>query len=142
MEPYNLEHQFTNFSKISSHIALFLPRTSNLNQLAQYAQGENQVQVMHYCMKGASKVCHGASFDDNKESELIHGRRYVCIMETLRTSMSLKRMRKCCWMLLRDELRISLGESSSKSIGLKSRSGHDVEPTGLQAAMSGLFHAD
>ncbi|TLD19556.1 trimethylguanosine synthase [Venturia nashicola] len=56
MEPYSLEYQFTNFSNISSHIALFLPRTSNLNQLARFAQGENKVQVMHYCMKGASKA--------------------------------------------------------------------------------------
>ncbi|QDS71304.1 hypothetical protein FKW77_001630 [Venturia effusa] len=56
MEPYNLEYQITQFSKISSHIVLFLPRTSNLNQLAKFAPEENKVQVMHYCMRGASKA--------------------------------------------------------------------------------------
>jgi hypothetical protein len=56
MEPYSIEHQYNNFSKIASHIVLFLPRTSNLNQIANHAKDGSQIQVMHYCMTGASKV--------------------------------------------------------------------------------------
>ncbi|KAH7138189.1 RNA cap guanine-N2 methyltransferase-domain-containing protein [Dendryphion nanum] len=56
MEPYNLEKLFKGFTKISKHLVLYLPRTSDLNQLAQYTEEGKKVEVAHYCVKGASKA--------------------------------------------------------------------------------------
>jgi len=56
MQPYSIDQIFTSFSRIVPNIVLFLPRTSNLNQVADYAKEGEEVQVVHYCMKGASKA--------------------------------------------------------------------------------------
>jgi trimethylguanosine synthase len=56
MEPYNLEKLYKAFSKHSSHVVLYLPRTSDLNQLARYAPEGKKLEVAHYCVTGASKV--------------------------------------------------------------------------------------
>jgi trimethylguanosine synthase len=57
MQPYNLEKLYTGFSKFSKHMVLFLPRTSDLNQIAKYAPKDKKLEVAHYCIVGASKVC-------------------------------------------------------------------------------------
>jgi len=57
MVPYNLEKLYKTFSKYSTHVVLYLPRTSDLNQLARYATDGKKLEVAHYCMTGASKVC-------------------------------------------------------------------------------------
>jgi trimethylguanosine synthase len=57
MEPYNLETLYTAFAKVTQDIVLYLPRTSNLNQLVKYATGDKKLEASHYCLKGASKVC-------------------------------------------------------------------------------------
>jgi trimethylguanosine synthase len=63
MQPYNLEKLYKSFSKFSKHIVLFLPRTSDLNQIATYAPKDKKVEVAHYCIVGASKVCFYSSRD-------------------------------------------------------------------------------
>jgi trimethylguanosine synthase len=56
MQPYNLDHIYQQFSKFTKDIAAYLPRNSNLNQIAQYGSSTQRLPVRHYCMKGASKV--------------------------------------------------------------------------------------
>lgn len=56
MEPYNLDQLYQSFTKISKHVVLYLPRTSDLNQIAKYAREGEQLEVAHYCIKGGSKV--------------------------------------------------------------------------------------
>lgn len=56
MQPYNLESLYEPFAEICKEIVLFLPRTSDLNQLAQIAEPNRQIQAIQYCMQGASKV--------------------------------------------------------------------------------------
>jgi trimethylguanosine synthase len=60
MEPYNLEALYKSYSKISKCIVLYLPRNSDLNQLAQYAPEDKKMDVAHYCLRGASKVGYDA----------------------------------------------------------------------------------
>lgn len=56
MEPYNLKTLLDCFTKVSQDIVLYLPRTSDLNQLAAHVKDARKMQVAHYCMRGASKV--------------------------------------------------------------------------------------
>ncbi|KAL4922885.1 RNA cap guanine-N2 methyltransferase-domain-containing protein [Aspergillus aurantiobrunneus] len=56
MEPYSLSTLYTEFSLFSPYIILYLPRTSDLNQLAGMVQDNAPAPVMHYCMRGASKA--------------------------------------------------------------------------------------
>lgn len=55
MEPYNLKVLYDAFS-VSSEVVLYLPRTSDVQQLAKYAKQDEKLPVTHYCMKGASKA--------------------------------------------------------------------------------------
>jgi trimethylguanosine synthase len=57
MEPYNLDKLYQSFSAISKEVVLYLPRTSDLNQIAKYVPKEKKLEVAHYAMMGASKVC-------------------------------------------------------------------------------------
>jgi trimethylguanosine synthase len=57
MEPYNLEKLYTSFTKYSNEVVLYLPRNSDLNQIARYAKEEKKkLEVTHYAIMGASKV--------------------------------------------------------------------------------------
>lgn len=56
MEPYSLNTLYTEFSLFSRNVVLYLPRTSDLNQLARMVQDDGPAPVMHYCMRGASKA--------------------------------------------------------------------------------------
>jgi trimethylguanosine synthase len=63
MQPYGLQTLWDAFTKVTKEVVLYLPRTSDLNQLAQLVgkegeqlKDEDKVQVTHYCMKGASKA--------------------------------------------------------------------------------------
>ena len=62
MQPYGLEQLLTSFEKITKDIVLYLPRTSNLNQIAKYVPRGEKVQATHYCMNGASKVSSFSKF--------------------------------------------------------------------------------
>lgn len=58
MQPYSIEKLYAEFSAFTSDMVLFLPRTSDLRQLAAIAkphEGKKSL-VMHYCMEGASKA--------------------------------------------------------------------------------------
>lgn len=56
MQPYNLQTLHSAFTKLTKEVVLFLPRTSDLNELAELQTGDRRLIVTHYCMKGASKV--------------------------------------------------------------------------------------
>lgn len=56
MEPYPIEKLHSEFSVFTADIALFLPRSSDLRQLAALVKGGKKVMAMHYCMDGASKA--------------------------------------------------------------------------------------
>lgn len=59
MQPYSLKDLYVPFSAFSPDFVLYLPRSSDLNQLAKYAPKGQQLEVAHYCMSGFSKVCKG-----------------------------------------------------------------------------------
>lgn len=75
MAPYSLKQLYEAYSAYSKEVVLYLPRTSDLNQLAAYAHRGNpgqQIDVKHYCMYGASKaVCafYGEFGDLNGEND-------------------------------------------------------------------------
>jgi len=56
MTPYPLKTIHSEFSKFTEHMVLFLPRTSDLRQLAKVVKDGHKALVMHYCMEGASKA--------------------------------------------------------------------------------------
>ncbi|TKA74844.1 hypothetical protein B0A55_05338 [Friedmanniomyces simplex] len=56
MGPYTLPFLYNSFSAITPDVVLYLPRTSDLRQLAKYAKPGERLQVTHYCMHGASKA--------------------------------------------------------------------------------------
>lgn len=58
MQPYNLKHIYDRFSAYVPDFVLFLPRSSDLNQLAKYAPEDKKLEVVHYCTNGSSKVRH------------------------------------------------------------------------------------
>jgi len=56
MKPYLLKALHSEFSKFTEDMVLFLPRTSNLRQLATVVKDGHKALAMHYCMEGASKA--------------------------------------------------------------------------------------
>ena len=56
MEPYNLDKLYKAFTKVSNEVVLYLPRTSDLNQIARYGHDGKKLEVAHYAMMGASKL--------------------------------------------------------------------------------------
>ena len=56
MEPYNLAKLYKSFSRYTNDMVLYLPRNSDLNQLARYAHNGKKLEVAHYTIMGASKV--------------------------------------------------------------------------------------
>ena len=56
MQPYSIEKLYTSFSRLTPNVVLYLPRTSDLRQLAKHAKKDETVEVTHYCMHGASKA--------------------------------------------------------------------------------------
>ncbi|KAI9834938.1 MAG: hypothetical protein M1819_002661 [Sarea resinae] len=56
MQPYSLQHIHGSLSKISKDLVLYLPRTSDLRQLAMMVPDGKTAPVVHYCMDGASKA--------------------------------------------------------------------------------------
>lgn len=56
MQPYNLKDLIQPFRRLTEDVALYLPRTSDLQQLAKAIEDDRKVTVVHYCTKGASKV--------------------------------------------------------------------------------------
>lgn len=56
MQPYSLKDLYVPFSEFTRDVALYLPRTSDLRQLARLLPDDEKMTVIHYCMEGASKV--------------------------------------------------------------------------------------
>ena len=56
MQPYTLTDLLKPFRRLTEEIVLYLPRTTDIRQLANESCAENRMTVMHYCMEGASKV--------------------------------------------------------------------------------------
>lgn len=56
MEPYNLEKLYKDFTKYSTEVVLYLPRNSDLNQIARYVPEGKKLEVAHYAIMAASKV--------------------------------------------------------------------------------------
>lgn len=54
MEPYNLDQLHTACGSMNH--ALFLPRTSDMRQIAKLVPDGQKVEVVQYCMEGASKA--------------------------------------------------------------------------------------
>lgn len=54
MQPYNLDDLHKAYRRLDH--ALFLPRTSDIRQIAKLAPGERKIEVVQYCMEGASKA--------------------------------------------------------------------------------------
>lgn len=68
MAPYNLHHLYSQFSPYSKELVLYLPRNSDLNQIARYSEdGGKKLEVAHYAIMGASKVCLVFSFSGRAE---------------------------------------------------------------------------
>ena len=57
MLPYNLATLHGALRDLTPSVALYLPRTSDLRQLANRDNDKRKIAVVHYCMEGASKVC-------------------------------------------------------------------------------------
>ena len=56
MQPYSLRDIYEPFSTLTADVALYLPRTSDLRQLAKLLPNGRKMTAVHYCMEGASKV--------------------------------------------------------------------------------------
>lgn len=57
MEPYNLDKLYKGLTKYSKELVLYLPRNSDLNQIARYVPEGQKLEVAHYAIMAASKVC-------------------------------------------------------------------------------------
>ena len=64
MQPYTLRDLLYPFQQLTEHVVLYLPRTSDIRQLANESSEGSKTTVMHYCMEGASKV--GCTFQSDK----------------------------------------------------------------------------
>ena len=56
MQPYTLTDLLSPFRHFTEDIVLYLPRTSDIRQMANKSSEGSKTTVMHYCMEGASKV--------------------------------------------------------------------------------------
>lgn len=54
MSPYSIQQIYKVCKGMDS--ALYLPRTSDLRQLAKLAQEDKKIEIVQYCMEGASKA--------------------------------------------------------------------------------------
>ena len=56
MQPYSLQQVHNLVKKVSDLVVLYLPRTSDLRQLAALVPEGQKARATHYCMRGAGKV--------------------------------------------------------------------------------------
>lgn len=47
--PYSFEYMYSRFAKVTKDMVLYLPRTSDLNQMADCLADEEKAQIVHYC---------------------------------------------------------------------------------------------
>ena len=56
MQPYTLLDLLEPFQNPPHDVVLYLPRNSDMRQLANQSKRSSKITVIHYCMEGASKV--------------------------------------------------------------------------------------
>jgi len=56
MEPYTLDHLVRRFNKVTKNMALYLPRTSDIRQIADHVEDGKKAQIRHYCTYGRSRA--------------------------------------------------------------------------------------
>lgn len=60
MEPYSFRYLYESFKKVTSDMILYLPRTSDLRQIAQTIDCSKNInsktEVVHYCTNGSSRA--------------------------------------------------------------------------------------
>jgi trimethylguanosine synthase len=56
MQPYSASYIVEKARAVTENLALYLPRTSNLNQLAKLIADDEEMEAVHYCTGGRSKV--------------------------------------------------------------------------------------
>ncbi|KEF54390.1 uncharacterized protein A1O9_09556 [Exophiala aquamarina CBS 119918] len=60
MEPYSFQYLYESFNKVTSDMILYLPRTSDLCQIARTLDGRTdsnmKTEVVHYCTNGSSRA--------------------------------------------------------------------------------------
>ena len=66
MQPYTLFDLLVPIQSYTKNIVLYLPRTSDLRQLAVTTPKGFKLTVIHYCMEGASKVVRVQFCDVNQ----------------------------------------------------------------------------
>lgn len=54
--PYSFEHMHSKFSQITNEQILYLPRTSDLNQISDAMEDSAKAQAVHYCIHENSKA--------------------------------------------------------------------------------------
>lgn len=55
MQPYGLQ-DLLGLRELTNDLVLYLPRSSDVRQIAAARDGQDKVAVTHYCMAGASKA--------------------------------------------------------------------------------------
>ena len=61
MQPYGVGQLYDDFTAVTKDVVLYLPRSSDLNELAVYARKHHKesgkkMEVAHYCIRGVSKA--------------------------------------------------------------------------------------
>ena len=56
MQPYSLRYMFARFGRLTKSMAFYLPRTSDLGQIAECVEDGETAQVVHYCTDGGSRA--------------------------------------------------------------------------------------
>ncbi|KAL1383660.1 hypothetical protein HDK64DRAFT_289627 [Phyllosticta capitalensis] len=76
MQPYGLKELYRALTKASKDLVLYLPRTSDLNQIAKYAPDGVKTMVAHYCLRGSLRVLrrfwkHSLNQQEQADDDLI-----------------------------------------------------------------------
>ncbi|KIW99059.1 uncharacterized protein Z519_00722 [Cladophialophora bantiana CBS 173.52] len=56
MQPYSFGYLYESLKKLTPNVVLYLPRTSDLRQIAKAVGEEKKTQIVHYCTKGSSRA--------------------------------------------------------------------------------------
>ena len=56
IQPYSLNHLYEKLAEVTPHMALYLPRNSDLAQIGDCVEEGKKAQVVHYCTNGTSRA--------------------------------------------------------------------------------------
>lgn len=54
--PYSMEYMYEKFAKVTQNMVLYLPRTSDLQQISDCVPNGQKAQIVHYCLHENSKA--------------------------------------------------------------------------------------